>query len=1165
MVGETAKRELLGEFPNQIIRASAGTGKTFALSNRYLQLLASGAECQTILATTFTKKGAGEILDRIISRLSDAALDDAAAEKLSGELNWKLTRERAAKILHELLGNLHRLEISTLDSFFNRVAKAFALELGLPPTWDIVDEQQINRMEDEAIQSVLRNASVIHLLHMLTKGQATRRVATMVRDTVKQIYSIYRESGPGPWDQLEVTGQFIPDEQLELLIDRMEAIELPGKMLPKHWNEVLGYARARDWAAFASNTSFQRSLGGDYKYNRSKLPPAIIEIYKQIIPHCRAYVETRLIQQNKSTSELLGSFGELLEKSKDETGNLRFDDVTDRLVSFVSMWDTDRFSFRLDHQIQHLLLDEFQDTSLSQWKVIRPFAKNVTENADTLRSFFCVGDMKQAIFGWRGGVAEIFDLVDNELPNLAESKQLATSYRSSQNIIDLVNDVFLHVDKYNCDSPMIDEAIQQWPAWFTEHTTQRKELKGHVTIEMAADCDQQLKQWEDTKDRVRNNNVIFKTVQRVRKLARELPEHHSIGVIVRTNAEVANLIFQLQQRGIPASEEGGSSLVDSAAVEIVLSAIKLADHPGDSVARFHVSHSPLGKSFGLEPETDLNQKANIAAAHIAAANLRAQLVNEGYGATIESLARQLIDKCTKRELQRLQHVVRIAYDAQSDNQQWQLRPSRFVQYVRDEVKVGDQSSARVRVMTIHKCKGLEFDAVVLPLKLRTQGWAGLTPNVVVGRDSPTAPINIATRYMGEKLRKLLPSEFQSIFEQDRQRNVRESMCVLYVALTRAVHATHIIVSHGAKPDHKSASGILLATLCPEKERAEGILYETGDPDWHKSTEKVESTDPFNLSDFYLTDTIDLKSGIVSEEIRSGRGIPQSSPSQLEGGQEMLLGSVFEKHDNYEARVRGKIIHGCFQSLAWLDESIPKKEQLESRLKRLVPTKNNFDRYIAEFYDMIENDNVRKLLSRSTYQETYMMEFARTGEVVMEANRLEVHNERRFAVQLDGELLEGIIDRLILVYQGNKITGADIIDFKTDAVDGSNLQELIGYYRPQMSGYRDAVSKFTRLPIDKISTRLVFLGTGQVINLDLIETVVESPTKSGSKTGGRHSGARRVPNPKGTVQKPTPTAAQSSASTPSPSKPSNATSRPAKAPVPKPKTQQARQQTFWSED
>ncbi|MFT7633974.1 MAG: ATP-dependent helicase/nuclease subunit A, partial [Mariniblastus sp.] len=809
MVGETAKRELEEQFPNEIIRASAGTGKTFALSNRYLKLLASGIECQSILATTFTRKGAGEILDRIIGRLSDAALDDQAAARLSSELDWSLSRERAAKILHDLLGNLHRLEISTLDSFFNRVAKAFALELRLPPNWEIVDEQEINRMQDTAIQAVLRNESVIDLLHMLSKGEATRRVATMVRDTVDAIYEIFRESGVEPWNQLSLTGAFLSEEDLEMVMAQIEAIEIPAKQLGKHWDEVKGYARKQDWAAFASNTSFQRSLDGEFKYSRTKLPPEIVQIYQRLIPHCRAYVESRLISQNQSTSELLGTFGELMEKSKDETGHLRFDDVTERLQRLVSMWDTERFSFRLDNQIQHLLLDEFQDTSLSQWNVIRPFAKNVTDSQDALRSFFCVGDMKQAIFGWRGGVAEIFDLVDSQLPNL-NGQTLSTSYRSSQYVIDLVNDVFLNVDKYACSDPVIDEAIQKWPKWFERHTTQR-DLPGHVTLEMAADCDPQQKRFEETKDRTRNRHMVRATVKRIRNIVRKLPDHHSVGVIVRTNSEVADMIFALQQTGIHASEEGGSPLTDSIAVETILSAIQLADHPGDSLARFQLSYTPLAEQFGLQPETRKNQRDNAQAARVAAAELRAQLVEHGYGPTIESLARQLLDQCTRREVMRIQQLVRIAYDSPSDNEQWHLRPGRFVQYVREEVKVSDQSSAAVRVMTIHKSKGLEFDVVVLPIKCSSQGWAGFVPNVVVGRESPTAPIDIATRYMGEKLRKLLPENFQALFAADKQRNVREAMCVLYVALTRAVHATHIVMSYGAKPDHKSPAGILLST------------------------------------------------------------------------------------------------------------------------------------------------------------------------------------------------------------------------------------------------------------------------------------------------------------------------------------------------------------------
>ena len=214
------------------------------------------------------------------------------------------------------------------------------------------------------------------------------------------------------------------------------------------------------------------------------------------------------------------------------------------------MWNTERFSFRLDHQIQHLLLDEFQDTSLGQWQVIRPFARAVTDNQENLRSFFCVGDMKQAIFGWRGGVAEIFDLVDRELANLEPSELMTSSYRSSQPVIDLINRVFLNVDQYDCDDQVINEAIYNWSNWFSEHSTER-DLPGYVSLEMAADCDPNEKFPEDRKDRSRNRKVVRLTVKRVRELLRSIPGHHQIGVVVRTNKEVGQLIAELQKQDIP--------------------------------------------------------------------------------------------------------------------------------------------------------------------------------------------------------------------------------------------------------------------------------------------------------------------------------------------------------------------------------------------------------------------------------------------------------------------------------------------------------------------------------------------------------------------------------------------------------------------------------------
>src|SRR6185436_10773775 len=123
-----------------LIRASAGTGKTFQLSNRYLALLRH-APADRILAVTFTRKAAGEILERILTRLADAVLDDKKRQDLSKFLGGKeLTADECRALLASTVRQLHRVKVATLDSFFSRLATSMPLELGLSPNWSIADD-----------------------------------------------------------------------------------------------------------------------------------------------------------------------------------------------------------------------------------------------------------------------------------------------------------------------------------------------------------------------------------------------------------------------------------------------------------------------------------------------------------------------------------------------------------------------------------------------------------------------------------------------------------------------------------------------------------------------------------------------------------------------------------------------------------------------------------------------------------------------------------------------------------------------------------------------------------------------------------------------------------------------------------------------------------------
>ncbi len=149
----TTAQQALGPM---LVRASAGTGKTYRLTARLLKILLQGAPPETILATTFTRKAAAEILERVLITLAEAAdeRNDGALEKLRQQVGIPtLPRLVCLQLLTRILRNIHRLRICTLDSLFAQLARSFPLELGLPPTWRLTDEIEETWLRERAVDT----------------------------------------------------------------------------------------------------------------------------------------------------------------------------------------------------------------------------------------------------------------------------------------------------------------------------------------------------------------------------------------------------------------------------------------------------------------------------------------------------------------------------------------------------------------------------------------------------------------------------------------------------------------------------------------------------------------------------------------------------------------------------------------------------------------------------------------------------------------------------------------------------------------------------------------------------------------------------------------------------------------------------------------------------
>ena len=516
--------------PYQAYSASAGSGKTFALSVRYISLLFMGVEPNTILAATFTNKAASEMKQRVISLLIH--LEEKEAELLAISEQTGFSREelllKQPEVLELFLSSSNF--IVTLDSFFTSILRSASLYIDIEPDF-VTKEIDLKVKEENFLEEVQAN-SLLHQLVKLAMNIEDKRFLKMF-ELMQNFYKI---------DPL------LPNVDYSLQnIDELEAkIDKKREELHSLIIEVGASKTAiKNFEPIAIKALFKKSVFEKESLLEHRNYKKYVVATPQIDEEFLALKALLKEWANVKEQVILYNLFQLFDYYKNATigtarqlGVLSFDDLsyfTYRLLH--ESINKDFLYFKIDSRFRHILLDEFQDTSTLQFLLLKPLIDEIFSGIgqSEFKSFFYVGDTKQSLYRFRGGVEELFDAVAQNYG--ITISEMDTNYRSSKHLVEQVNRWF--------EPNMSGFPIAKY----------RKGVKdGYVeVVETEALVEEAVKQIE-------------------RYLAQDIPLNN-IALLVSTNKDGATLQEACYRKGIITSLKTSSSLKHTAKVASVVSMV----------------------------------------------------------------------------------------------------------------------------------------------------------------------------------------------------------------------------------------------------------------------------------------------------------------------------------------------------------------------------------------------------------------------------------------------------------------------------------------------------------------------------------------------------------------------------------------------------------------
>jgi ATP-dependent exoDNAse (exonuclease V) beta subunit len=461
------KRDRDLSFPHlTLLKASAGSGKTHALTQRFVQFILSEKiprnHLRNILAITFSNNAAKEMKQRILSWLKKACLrDPETLQQLSQILSLDEDRlaTRAAVLIDEILLNYSDFQVKTIDSFMASIYKASAIDLGYPPDFDILmaPEATMAYAFNRFLRRVRSGSAEAHfleeVLELILKGKGAEDAylwdpSKGLLDEMKELY----QKLSGMMKQVKTPGE---EGEIDLLIKEISvAAEKLNKLIDS------SDLKRRENSAFetileATRIGAYPDLIGIGLKNPPVLKPPdaethpwypqILECWGDLGDRIREYTQAYAFRYYLPYLKAHHAFKDVLERTKKEEGIIFIGDINKKLSEYLDREIIPDVYFRIGEMITHYLIDEFQDTSPVQWINLYPLIENSLAQGG---SFFAVGDTKQAIYGFRDADYRIMRGLESTNPFSSahhEVQELGVNYRSLERIVRFSKDFFQRV------------------------------------------------------------------------------------------------------------------------------------------------------------------------------------------------------------------------------------------------------------------------------------------------------------------------------------------------------------------------------------------------------------------------------------------------------------------------------------------------------------------------------------------------------------------------------------------------------------------------------------------------------------------------------------------------------------------------------------------------